>query len=480
MTASSELKKYHVVDVLGNVKGRDQPILTLDKALELVEMLDIEKFLANDIVFLDPFCKAGEILLALAFTSCRTQHNNRKLLDVKEISHEIFFSDRYFALAPDERHHRLSLRTFLGNTYSHDTKYNRIIRNGDYLSEIDGKLNHEKFIEELDAMIKYIKQRAGDKTIIAVGNPPYHEADGGYGESSRQIYQLFVKALINNHDISEFVLVIPSRWFAAGKGLDNFRAEMLACKNLRALKHFSESRDVFPEVFVSGGICFFHYDKTYQGKPSFIDNEESVVLDLHGFDIIPDDPQSLTIVRKIKDRWRGEWVSDVAWSRKPFGIATDWFKKNNPTTYQMHKDAVPCLYQGKKMGYVLKSDIKKNAGKIDLYKVVIPGAYGAKRTLPTNNILLLESGYITTETYSVIDTFTIKQDAESMINYLRTDFARYLLGLRKITQHIPRDRWAWVPLLENLSDMDEEKIFRMFSLTDEEIAHIHKKVREWS
>lgn len=178
----------HVVDVLGNVIGRDQPILRMEKALEMTALLGKEVFANENVVFFDPFCKAGELLLACAFHSCWAKaKNTARLLDVATVTKEIYQSNRYFGLAPDERHHRLSIRTFLGNEYSHNPNFNHIIRDGHYLSEEDGTLDKEKFEREFNAMIEYIHAETGNKKIIVVGNPPYQEADGGFGASARQI-----------------------------------------------------------------------------------------------------------------------------------------------------------------------------------------------------------------------------------------------------------------------------------------------------
>lgn len=136
----------HVVDILGNVIGRDQPILLMEKAIELVSVLGEETFLAEDVVFFDPFCKAGEILLSCAFARCLAHARaSGRLLDVALVHQELYESNRYFALSPDERHHRLSLRTFLGNTKSHSPSFNHIIRDGHYLSEQDGRLDRPRF-----------------------------------------------------------------------------------------------------------------------------------------------------------------------------------------------------------------------------------------------------------------------------------------------------------------------------------------------
>lgn len=150
-------KTTHVVDILGNVVGRDQQIMTMEKARELVSLLDRNDFLDEKVVFFDPFCKAGEILLACAFSSC--WHKSRlagQPLALEKIKKELYESNRYLGLSPDDRHHKLSLRTFLGNTNSHSDKYNQIIRNGNYLSEIDGRLDHNIFKKEFHNMLAYI------------------------------------------------------------------------------------------------------------------------------------------------------------------------------------------------------------------------------------------------------------------------------------------------------------------------------------
>ena len=93
---------------------------------------------------------------------------------------------------------------------------------------------------------------------------------------------------------------------------------------------------------------------------------------------------------------------------------------------------------------------------------------------------MLLKGTISLETYSVIDTFKNKQEAENLITYLKTDFVRYFLGLRKITQHLPADRWSWVPYVDCKKSWTDEELFKMFKFSKEEQEHIKKKVQEWS
>ncbi len=473
----------HVVDILGNVVGRDQPIMLMEKAIELVNQLGEDVIGDDDVVFFDPFCKAGEILLACAYARCWLKaKKSKKLLDVSVVQNELYESNRYFALAPDERHHRLSLRTFLGNTHSHDEERIKIIRDGHYLSEEDGRLDREKFEREFNSMIEYIKNTSKKKKIVAIGNPPYQEADGGAQASAKPIYNYFVEALIDSKIISEFVLVVPSRWFSGGKNLDKFRDRMLTGGNVKSITYFERSEDVFPTVHVQGGVCFLNWSSEFKGDTNFIYKNESFNLDLSRFDIIPDDPLAGPIINKICDKWKGKFVADAAWSGKPFGLRTFYFQRNAEVK-ETSANAIKCYTKSKKIKFVPRDVIEKNANKIDEWKVAIPRAYatGARRcTLPKHQVFLIEKGAICTETYNIIDSFKTKSEAEKLIKYLQTDFCRYLLGLRKLTQDIPKDKWAWVPYLDLNQEWTEAEIFSHFKISKAEIAHISKKIEEWS
>lgn len=477
----------HVVDILGNVKGRDQPIMMLEKACELVSMLDPDIFLDKNTVFFDPFCKAGEILMACALTTGRkTVEKTKKLVAVDVIQKELYESKRYYALAPDERHHRISLRTFLGNTHSHNEKYNHIIRNGNYLSEEDGKLNSEKFKEELKSMIEHIKETSGKKKIVAVGNPPYQENDGGFGGSAKAIYNYFAEALIDNEDISEFVLVIPSRWFSAGKGVEEFRDRMIGSKEIKAIHHFKQSKEVFPTVDVLGGVCFLHYQKGFQGETVYIEKGVETAVNFSQYDIVLDDPFGYPLVDKVLKVWKEKFVGEIAWSRKPFGIATDYFKKKG-SLKETDKNAIACYSKRRSIYYANIKDVTKNQDKINDYKVCIPAAYapgsklGVRRVaLPADQYFVIPKGYITAETYTVISTFKTKQEAENFCEYLKTDFARYMMALRKLTQHIPKDRWNWVPYVDASKTWTDKELYKLFKITPEEQAHIKTKLQEWS
>jgi len=453
----------------------------------MVASLGEEVFADENVVFFDPFTKAGELLLACAFHRCWAKSKGQtKLLDMDMVFKEIYESNRYFGLAPDERHHRLSIRTFLGNTHSHDEDLNQIIRDGHYLSEVDGRLNKEKFEKEFKSMIEYINSKAKNKRLIAVGNPPYQENDGGFGGSATAVYNYFVESLMDHKEIAEAMVVIPSRWFTTGKGTANFRDRVIGSKNIKSIRHFKHSKSVFPTVDVLGGVCFFHYDSSYNGKIEFSDGESTTKIDLSETDIILDDPRGYELSSKIKNIWSGDFVSSIAWTVRPFGIRTFYFVRNG-SLEQAHKKAIPCFTKRRKILYANIDDIPKNTSKIDEWKVAVPKAYapgskmGVRRvTLPVNQYFIIPKGYITTETYNIVGTFKTKKEAENFLGYLTTNFSRYFLGLRKVTQDIYKNQWEWVPLVDVTQEWTDEKLYKMFKISKEEQAHIAKKLQEWS
>jgi len=484
MSALAIKPTAHIVDILGNVIGRDQPILRMEKALEIVSLLGEDIFTDDNVVFFDPFCKAGELLLACAFQSCFAKAKGKsRLLDVDLVIKEVYQSNRYFGLAPDERHHRLSTRTFLGNVHSHNESFNHIIRDGHYLSEEDGKLDQQKFEKEFSSMIDYINSKARNKKIVAIGNPPYQESDGGGGQESASlpVYNIFVEKLISSGAISEFSLVIPARWFAGGRNLDDFRSFLVESKQIKSIRYFERAEDVFPTVHVQGGVCFLNWSSTYRGNTRFITKAGEFDLDLSKYDIIPDDPECYSILDKVLEHTEG-FVADIAWTGKPFGLRTFHFSRfgeapaNDPT-------AILCYSKGKKLKRVRRSEVTKNADKIDQWKVATPATYatGARRcTLPKHQFFMVKRGEVITETYNIVGSFGTKAEAENFIKYLQTDFARYMLGLRKLTGRVTKETWAWIPLISLEREWTDKSLADLFSLTKNEQEHIKKKVQEWS
>ena len=194
-------------------------------------------------------------------------------------------------------------------------------------------------------------------------------------------------------------------------------------------------------------------------------------INLSEFDIIIPHTISVDIVRKVRGKWRGKWIGEIARSRGHFGLRNYYFKRNKEEPKESPL-AIPCYTVRRKIHYFNKNNLIKNANFLNDWKVAVPNAYGASYTLPVHQIFLIESGAICTETYSIIDMFKTEQEAKKLIQYLKTDFVRFLLGLRKITQDIPKDRWNWVPYVDLRLEWTDAKLYEYFGISPEEQLHI--------
>ena len=473
--------KTHVVDIFGSVTGRDQPIMKMDKAVELVRCLDKEVFTSNDYVFFDPFCKAGEILLAAALVSMQAK-SEKKLILMDAVFRELYKSNRYFALAPDERHWLLSLRTFYGNEKSHDKNFTQNIKNGAYLSETDGRLDKIKFKKELHAMLKYIKQKTGNKKIIAIGNPPYQENyKNSNNTGANPVYHFLLESLIESRRIDQFVMVIPSRWFAGGRGksLRDFAQKLKKSNQIKQICDFEKSKDIFPTVEIKGGICFLHWSENYNGKTVFYNFEkmEKDELDLSESSVIIRDKLSRSIVRKVRKKTK-KYISEIAWSWSPFGLPSNYFDKNSEC---QKGNLIECFTKRKIKRKFDFSKLSKNKDKANDYKIACPKAVKTGgMPYRKDQVFIMNPREICTETYMVIDSFKSQNQAKNFLDYLATDFVRFLVSVKKITQDITKETWSLVPYFEESNKFWTDRgLFKFFNLNKEEQDHIRKQIKKW-
>jgi Eco57I restriction-modification methylase len=316
---------------------------------------------------------------------------------------------------------------------------------------------------------------------VIIGNPPYQLEDGGYGTSAAPIYNKFVERALDL-DPRYAVFVTPSRWFAGGKGLDKYRARLLGDRRMRNLVDYPKLYDGFPGVKIRGGISYFLWDRDYNGPctiQTMWDGKpigERVARYLDAYDVLIRRNEAVPILDKVKAR--GEATLDTRVSgRKPFGFPTFFHGQSGEMGL---KDPVK-LFGSQKVTWVERSKIPMNAAWVEDWKVLMTAVQGTSAAVETKFLskpIIAGPGTACTETYLVAGRFDSEVDALRYAKYLRTRFVRFLVSLRKSTQHATRDVYSFVPDLPLDTEWTDVKLYEQYGLTGDEIAFIESQVAE--
>lgn len=319
------------------------------------------------------------------------------------------------------------------------------------------------------------------KFDVIISNPPYQLADGGQGTSASPLYHMFVQKAIELKP-RYLSMIIPSRWFAGGKGLDVFRKNMLSDKRIRKIVDYENYKDVFPGLGgLAGGACYFLWDRDHPGKCEVTnktsDSSYKDIRNLDEFDIFIRSNKAMSIVRKVLSSHKGKYMDSVVSSRKPFGL---------PTNYAPRDSGIPCQFIQKiGLKYANKEDVSDSFDLLNKWKFIVPKAPIAGQTDFTKavniyyerNTKIIPPGTCCTESFIVLYACNTEEEIKSFKTYLFTKTVRFLLLLCVVSQDITRERFRFVPHLEKYSETYTDKmLLDMWNISTEEWDYIKSRI----
>lgn len=339
------------------------------------------------------------------------------------------------------------------------------------------------------------------KFDVVIGNPPYQEEAKGAGTRDTPVYHRFMDAA---YEVGEkAVLITPARFlFNAGFTPKAWNEKMLADPHLSVPVYVPSSAELFPGTDIKGGIAVTYRDADQKGE---------------AIGIFTSFPELNTILNKV--------IKSGAASLEDIGITssrsyryTDMLYKDHPEARALRPEGNTALvntntfeqfsflyHAGKPddgQDYVqvfgliknvrfsrwIRSDYVTGPASFATYKTALPAANGSGvfgETLSTPTVL--EPNTAVTQTFITIGTFHNRDEAESCLKYVKTKFARTMLGVLKITQHNPAKVWKHVPLQDftTASDIDwskpipeiDQQLYVKYGLDDDEISFIESNVK---
>ncbi len=318
------------------------------------------------------------------------------------------------------------------------------------------------------------------KFFGVIGNPPYQEMDGGHSASAIPIYNKFVEEA---QKVGKCVtMVTPSRWFSGGRGLDEFRQNMLESHKLKAIIDYPKLYEPFPKVKIRGGVSYFVWDNEYDGMCSVQTVEGGIPIGepvkrwLDDYDVLVRRNEAIPILNKVIAHSESTLDGRIS-SSKPFGLRSYYHGAEDPSGIQ---DPIK-LYESQRVGWVPRSEITENISWIDNWKVLLTAVQGTSAAVETRFLsepIIAAPASACTETYLVAGLFNSEQEARYYSSYLKTRFVRFLISLRKATQHAPRSVYSFVPDLNYDHTWTDPELYARYGITSDEISFIESTVAE--
>ncbi|MCK9436563.1 MAG: Eco57I restriction-modification methylase domain-containing protein [Synergistaceae bacterium] len=470
---------------------------------DMLDLLPADLWRNPKATFLDPVCKTGVFLREIAKRLMLGLET--KIPDKQERINHIF-KNQIYGIAITELTSLLSRRSVYCTKKANHNKYALCTDFTDEQGNIryermkhtwqDGKCNFcgasQDVYEREDALETYAynfihtakpeKLFNNMKFDVIVGNPPYQLSDGGGRDSGAiSLYHKFIK-LAKKLNPRYLSMIVPARWYSGGKGLDEFRDEMLKDKRLAQIHDFPETSDCFPGLNIRGGVCYFLWDREHKEDCTITNYKNGSVLSTSkrpllepNSDVFVRYNEAIDILRKVK-KFNEKTFDETVSARKPFGLDSNFsgFKKNKTDNHNI------LLYRFGDNGFVSEEQVLKNKHWIKEIKVLVSKASPGGDSYPHQIIskpIVADKMSCSTETYLVVGVYKNKRIAENVAKYMHTRIFRFLMSLIKNTQNISRGVFAFVPVQDFNEEWTDEKLFAKYGITESEIEFIDTLIR---
>ena len=323
-----------------------------------------------------------------------------------------------------------------------------------------------------------INDNTNMKLDAIVGNPPYQVMDGGAGVSAIPVYHRFVE--IAKKSKPDYIsMIMPAKWYNGGRGLDQFRYDMLHDQQIRSLYDFVDPHDCFPTVDVAGGICYFLRDNHYDGLCNFVSYKSGSRIatkrNLSESEVLIRHQEELSIMNKVQIDGQS-YLSSTVFSQKPFGLRT--------YVKPLEQGDIKLRYNGG-IGPYNSDLVTVNKDLIGKWKIITScltaehagetDKNGQKRIFSTLEIL--EPGTICTETYMLLSVFDNQHECINMIQFLKTRFVRAMVSMVTATQHLSKANFRFVPLQDFTRKWTDADLYEKYGLTEAEISFIESMIK---
>lgn len=493
----------------------------IDVVNKILDRLPQELWENENIKFLDPFTKNGEFLREI---TKRLFKGLSKITDPQERINHIL-KKQVFGIAISYLTHLISKRTLYCSLEA-NSKYSyarEVFDNKDGNVYFDVEAEHEYnskgkcivcgatremfsnknkenyaywFIHNNGKVInERMREIFGEvKFDVIIGNPPYQMQDGGgTGSSATALYNKFIETAIKLEP-KYISMIIPSRWFNGGKGLDEFRRKTINDRRYKEIHHYIRANECFPAVNINGGVNYFLWDKNHDGKCLFnVYENKSLISSSEKYlnengDIILTDIIGISVINKI-NFFKEEKFSKLVSSRNLFNIGSDGKGLTNEPGKGKVKTYIRSLGKERfSIKYIEKSHIdnylKKESAKKekkDLIKlaypnkkILIPKANGSEFYIPKP--FIADARSVCSETFLVIAPSENLSYLENVFKYMNTNFFIFLLNQMKNTQNMTQQTYSAIPLLDFTKEWNDEKLYEKYKLDEKEIEYITKVV----